>query len=149
MTNWGNSTWLFLHTFALKIKEEDFYIVKNEMIKIFKSICFVLPCPYCQTHAKQFISNNDFTKIKNKQDFIFMLWSFHNIVNKRTGKKPFSYDKINMYEKAVFKNVIINFQRVFMRPINNQRLLMDSLGRTRVVNRINNFFNIHHNKFNF
>tara|TARA_E500000178_G_scaffold148797_1_gene148429 strand:- start:814 stop:1263 length:450 start_codon:yes stop_codon:yes gene_type:complete len=149
MTYWGNSTWLFLHTFALKIKEEDFHIVKNEMIEIFKSICFVLPCPYCQIHAKQFISSNNFTKIKNKQDFIIMLWSFHNIVNKKTGKKPFSYDKMNIYEKAVLKNVIINFQRVFMRPINNQRLLMDSLGRSRVVNKINNFFNIHHNKFNF
>ena len=78
-----------------------------------------------------------------------MLWSFHNIVNKKTGKVPFSYDKINIYEKALLKNVIINFQRVFMRPINNQRLLMDSLGRSRVVNRINNFFNIHHNKFKF
>mgnify|MGYP007000311546 CR=1 len=42
-----------------------------------------------------------------------------------------------------------NFQRVFMRPINNQRLLMDSLGRSRVVNKINNFFNIHHKNLIF
>ena len=139
----------FLHTFAHKINEDDFYSVKEKMIEIFKSICFVLPCPYCQTHAKQFISNNDFARIKNKKDFIIMLWSFHNIVNQKTGKKQFNYDKLNMYEKAQFKNVIINFERVFMRPINNQRLLMDSLGRSRVINKINNFFNINHNKFNF
>ena len=94
---WGNSTWLFLHTFALKIKEEEFYIVKNEMIEIFKSICFVLPCPYCQLHAKQFISNNDFTKIKNKQDFIFMLWSLIFLIILRTE------NRISDFFKSIFK----------------------------------------------
>ena len=148
-TIWGKSTWLFLHTFAVKIKEEEFDNVKNNMIEIFKQICFVLPCPYCQKHAKQFITNNDFTKIKSKEDFIIMLWSFHNIVNKKTGKKPFPYESIGIYEKAIFKNVIINFQRVFMRPINNQRLLMDSLGRSRIIDKINKFIKDNYNKFNF
>ena len=148
-TKWGNATWLFLHSFALKIKDEEFDSVKNNMIEIFKQICFVLPCPHCQKHAKEFISKNDFTKIKTKNDFIIMLWSFHNIVNKNTGKKLFPYTEIKMYEKAVFKNVIINFERVFLRPINNQRLLMDSLGRTRVINKINIFIKLNYKKFNF
>ena len=84
---WGPSTWLLLHSLSFKVKEEEFDSVKLELIDIFKQMCFVLPCPYCQKHAKEYITSKDFNKIKSKQDFIDILWAFHNIVNVKTGKK--------------------------------------------------------------
>lgn len=145
---WGQATWLFLHSFSCKVKEEYFYSVKDEMIKIFKELCQVLPCPYCQEHAKHFVATNDFSKIKTRFDYIVMIWSFHNIVNKRTGKKFYSFDNMNMYNKSILKNVVIYFEINFMRPINNQRLLMDSLGRDRAVKHIKTFINNNKDKFN-
>jgi hypothetical protein len=144
---WGNATWIFLHTISYKIKEEEFVNVRHDMIEIFKQICFVLPCPYCQKHAKDFIGKNDFNKIKNKDDYIIMLWSFHNLVNVRTGKQQFKLVETKKYEKAVLINVLKYFEYNFMRPINNQRLLMDSLGRGRAINRVKTFINNNKDKF--
>ena len=146
---WGPSTWLLLHSLSFKVKEEEFDSVKLELIDIFKQTCSVLPCPYCQKHAKEYITSKDFNKIKSKQDFIDMLWVFHNIVNVKTGKKVYNREDLKVYENAVLKNVVINFQRVFMKPINNQRLLMDTLGRERVIQRLNIFFKNNYNKFVF
>ena len=53
---WGPSTWLLLHSLSFKVKEEEFDSVKLELIDIFKQMCFVLPCPYCQKHAKEYIT---------------------------------------------------------------------------------------------
>jgi hypothetical protein len=145
---WGQATWLFLHSFSCKVKEEHFDSVKNEMIKIFKEICNVLPCPYCQEHARHFIATNDFSKIKTKLDYIIMIWSFHNIVNKRTGKKIYNFDNINIYNKSFLRNIIIYFENNFMRPINNQRLLMDSLGRSLVIKHVKTFIYTNKDKFN-
>ena len=146
---WGPSTWLLLHSLSFKVKEEEFDSVKLELIDIFKQMCFVLPCPYCQKHAKEYITSKDFNKIKSKQDFIDMLWVFHNIVNVKTGKKVYKREDLKVYENAVLKNVVINFQRTFMKPINNQRLLMDTLGRERVIQRLNVFLKNNYSKFAF
>jgi len=145
--NWGTATWLFLHSFSCKVKEEHFDSIKNEMIIIFKELCQVLPCPYCQEHGKHFIATNDFSKIKTKFDYIVMIWSFHNNVNKRTGKNIYTFDRMNIYNKSILRNVIIYFEINFMRPFNNQRLLMDSLGRDRAVKHIKTFINNNKDKF--
>ncbi len=137
--NWGQATWLFMHSLSYKIKDENFLEHKSEIIEIFSKICSSLPCPDCQQHAKHFVAKTDFNKIKCKRDFIDMIWVFHNIVNKRQGKPTFPYKSLVIYEKSIFINVCKNFVSIYNRPINNQRLLLNSMGRDRATQHILKF----------
>lgn len=145
---WGPATWFFLHSLANKIKPEHFDTIKVEMIDIFKQICFTLPCPHCQEHAKKFVNTNDFNKIKTKDDFIIMLWTLHNIVNKRNNRPTLSYKALVIYDKAIFINICKNFFEKFSKPLHNQRLFMDSMRRDRVVNNVKLFISKNIDKFN-
>tara|TARA_B100000035_G_scaffold313140_1_gene326156 strand:- start:2175 stop:2639 length:465 start_codon:yes stop_codon:yes gene_type:complete len=144
---WGPATWFFLHTFANKVKSEHFETLRSEMIDIFKQICFVLPCPHCQEHAKKYVNSTDFNKIKSKQDFIDMLWTFHNIVNKRNDRLLLQYKSLVMYDKAIFIKICNNFFHKFSKPLHNQRLFMDSMRRTRTINNIKSFISNNIDKF--
>jgi len=147
---WGPATWLFLHTLSYKIKEEHFLEVRSDMIKCFGIICNCLPCPDCQAHAKSFTKTFNFNKIQTRNDFIVLLWDFHNSVNKKKLRRssivPLPYTKI--YEKAIFKNVCQNFYVKFSKPLHNQRLFFDSLGRTNTIKFIQEFIKNNQDKFN-
>ena len=121
---------VLLHSFANKVKSEHFESLRSEMIDIFKQICFVLPCPHCQEHAKKYVNSNDFNKIKSKQDFIDMLWTFHNIVNKQTGHSLLHYKIWLCMTKSIFIKICNNFFHKFSKPLHNQRLFMDSMKNT-------------------
>tara|TARA_B100000424_G_C22867526_1_gene462040 strand:- start:173 stop:622 length:450 start_codon:yes stop_codon:yes gene_type:complete len=146
--NWGQATWLFLHSLSYKIKDDKFLEHKNEIIEIFAKICASLPCPDCQEHAKNYVIKNDLNKINSKNDFIEMLWVFHNIVNKRQGKKEFPYKSLIIYNKTIFINVCQNFINIYNRPINNQRLLLNSMGRDRVTKHVISFVTKNKDIFN-
>ena len=44
---WGEPTWFLLHTLSVKIKEEHFSQIKDELLSIINNICSNLPCPDC------------------------------------------------------------------------------------------------------
>ena len=131
-SQWGPPTWMFIHTFAAKIKEEEFSIIGPQIISQIIQICLFLPCPECSVHAKQFWSNVNTKNINTKQDLINLLFVFHNAVNKRRSVKPFRYVDLQYYSRTELIGSFNNFARNF-NTAGNMKLLTVSFHRNRLL----------------
>lgn len=112
---WGIPTWYFFHTFAEKITENHFLKNRDECLNILKEICSNLPCPYCTDHAKQYLKNNHFDKIKTKDELKIFFFKFHNNVNKRNKKKEFDMGVTDQYKNMNMVKVWHYFRKEFFR----------------------------------
>lgn len=97
---WAQPTWYFFHTFAEKINKKFYESNQGMCFNIIRQICFNLPCPECRKHATNYISKISLHSVKTKEDLIFILFTFHNDVNRRLGKRLFTWDELNMYKRA-------------------------------------------------
>jgi hypothetical protein len=68
---WAGPTWLILHTLAEKIDESKFNDIRVELLNTIYTICTILPCPLCATHAKKYLDGVNFNTIKNKEENTF------------------------------------------------------------------------------
>lgn len=94
---WGPTVWMFLHSFIEQINSEAYKNKKGDIFGHIKSICSLLPCPICRTHAQEYLRNIKLYKLKEKVDFQVMLLNFHNAVNKRKGKPRYDFNKLEIY----------------------------------------------------
>lgn len=100
---WGPSVWNFYHSLVHSIKEESFPIIGKQLLNYISRISSLLPCPDCSNHAKIFFNKINFNHFHSKNNAIQLIYVFHNIVNKNTGKPPFPqhllsiYDNINVF----------------------------------------------------
>lgn len=124
---WGPATWTLFHTLAEKVNDENFNDVKSDLFGFIKRICFNLPCPDCAAHATQFISKMNPNAFENKHQLKVFLLNFHNSVNARTGKRPFTVEEMNAkYALANTFVVIPYFIKVYSHRNTNVRLLINS-----------------------
>jgi len=129
---WGPPIWFFFHTLAEKVKPELFYQNRNAIFGIVREICSNLPCPTCTSHATQYINNINFNAIRTKQDFILMLYEFHNSVNKRKNLPLFPYSELQpKYEKANFINIVNHFMHFYKMEHHVVRLMSEDMYRRR------------------
>jgi len=131
-SQWGPPTWIFIHTLAAKIKEEQFPAIGQQVISHIIQICMFLPCPECSVHAKQFWSNVNTKNIQTKQDLVNLLFVFHNSVNKRRNVKPFKYVDLQYYNTLNLIETFNNFARNF-NTNGNMKLLTESFHRNRLL----------------
>jgi hypothetical protein len=129
---WGPPFWFFFHTLAEKVKPELFYQNRDAIFGIIREICSNLPCPTCTSHATQYINNINFNTIRTKQDFIMMLYEFHNSVNKRKNLQAFPYSELQpKYEKAIFINIVNHFMHFYKMEHHAVRLMTEDMYRRR------------------
>ena len=115
---WGRATWIFLHTMAEKINP-DFYKRNRYMIlDMVKKICYNLPCPYCASHATQFMNTVKPDSVPNKREFRAMLYVFHNSVNKRTGKPQYDHRYLIEHRRRNMGIVLQNFITFYAKRYN-------------------------------
>jgi hypothetical protein len=139
---WGPSTWYLFHTIAEKIKESDFFKLKQEILDNIKSICMNLPCPTCREHASVYIQKLNYNSIKNKEDLKRFLFNFHNDVNIRKNTPIFSYEELNQkYSKANTINVIKNFIEIFQHKNKGFNMIANEMQKQRQVERLKIWFN--------
>lgn len=112
---WAYITWIFLHTYANKIKNDYFINNKVNCIGVIKYICWHLPCPICEKHARQYLKNNPLEVCKKKEDLINYIWNFHNSVNKMLKKPIYSFDELQLYNRAYFLKITKLFLKEFSR----------------------------------
>ena len=86
---WGPYTWNMFHTLIIKIKDQHFDSIKNELLNKLINISYNLPCPICSKHSNEYFKKINKTKIKTKQDLSNLFFNFHNEVNKRLNKNLF------------------------------------------------------------
>ena len=136
---WGNITWIFIHSLAEKINEEKFNECKNIVVKIIFDICQNLPCPDCREHAIQTLKASKINRLTNKSDLKSFLWEFHNIVNKKLKKDNISFEECNnKYSKAKLNAIIIRFFNVYNNIMYVEKMMADSFHRKRFLNNLMN-----------
>lgn len=111
---WGKYTWIFFHTLATKIKnEESFNKIGNQVFSFIKKLCSNLPCPNCSAHANTFLSKIPPNSVDTKEKLINLLFNFHNTVNLRKGKPIFKIEDLETYKNYNLAVCYNNFIRVF------------------------------------
>lgn len=138
---WARPTWIFLHTLAEKIDEEKFHEVRLGVLDIIYTVCSLLPCPICATHAKKFLDGVNFNTIQTKQDLKHLIFSFHNLVSKNKNLEIFNELILDKYKDAITITVIQNFMVIFVKQSGNIRLISDDLHRRRKTIEIKQWFN--------
>lgn len=144
-SQWGPPTWIFFHTLSEKIRDDSFSIIGQSLLLQIKNICYHLPCPDCTMHAKEFWSRIQIGNIKSKQDLINLVYTFHNIVNRRRGQPLFKYENLSIYKN---KNLVETFN-VFSRNFNtkgNMNLINESFHRNLMLQNLRKWImnNIRH-----
>jgi hypothetical protein len=128
-SDWGPPTWIFMHTLAQKLKEEQFSAIGIPLILQLKNICYHLPCPDCTNHAKDFWSKVQIGNIKCKQDLVNLLFMFHNMVNSRKRQPLFKKEfLVDFYNRKSLIDTFNNFVRNFNTK-GNMNLINESFHR--------------------
>lgn len=141
---WGEPTWLLFHTLAEKVKEEDFPFIRVELLNIIYSICSNLPCPICTKHATAYLNGINFNAIQTKQQLKHVLFVFHNEVNQRKFFSPFPYEQLDStYSRANTGAIIHQFIHVFSDKNKNMKLIADDFIRTKIVQKLSEWFYTH------
>ena len=136
---WGQPTWLFFHTFIEQI-DDDFYSLKHiEILKIIKEICSVLPCPYCQEHAVQYMRNIRPRNVSTREQMRELLYNFHNRVNIRLNKQIFTKNELTNYQKIDFIRVVKRFEAVMSKNYTLNRAFNEHMFRKRTIKKTIDF----------
>ena len=138
---WGAPIWFLFHTLAEKVKEEEFHIIRTDLLNNIYAICVNLPCPICSTHAKEYMDHTNFNTIRTKSDLKNMLFQFHNEVNKRKGYSLYPLSELDeKYSKAITVNIIQNFMIHFQDKHRSPKLIASDLQRTRIAMKLKEWF---------
>jgi len=144
-SQWGPPTWIFFHTISEKVRDDSFSIIGQSLLLQIKNVCYHLPCPDCTMHAKEFWSRIQIGNIRSKQDLINLLYTFHNIVNRRRGQSLFKHENLSLYKH---KNLIETFNG-FSKNFNtkgNMNLINESFHRNLMLQNLRKWLmnNIRH-----
>jgi hypothetical protein len=137
---WGPPIWRLFHTLAAKLTNDD---AIPQLIAHIRNICSLLPCPDCSQHATDFWSRTKCDRIKTKADLVYVLYVFHETVNKRLKKQPFDKEMLARYESLNLQFVYKEFVSAFVVK-GNMNALNESFRRQMVLKRFGEWINSNH-----
>ncbi len=145
---WGEPTWFLFHTLAEKIKEEEFRVLRKELLDFILRICNYLPCPTCAEHATKYLKGINFDAIQTKENLKLMLFSFHNEVNKNKGYELFHVNDLNeKYSSAVTINIVQNFFVHFSKKHYSIKMSVDGFHRQKLLKSFKSWLETHYHSF--
>lgn len=101
---WGPKIWNHIHQLAINYPHNPTPLdARNVLKKIWHSLSN-LPCEECRLHATSYyLKNSPLTQ--NTYSLQNWVWTFHNNVNKRLGKRIVSYEEYQqMYHDEILKS---------------------------------------------
>ena len=110
---WGMPTWILFHTLAEKVDETKYKTHYIAVWNFIKDVCGGLPCPYCMTHASNYVSKIQSHQINTKEKLKNVLFTFHNSVNTRTNKPRETINGLEKYKSANLKKILELFMSRF------------------------------------
>lgn len=143
---WGPPTWTMLHILAEKVSETDYPRLSGPLFGMIKRICAVLPCPDCAQHATMFLNTIKMSSISTKQDFINMLYLFHNMVNVKKKKPLFNHLNMVKYKQINIQIAFKNFVTVY-NTRGNMKMLAEAFQRQLVIKDLRNWLNTNRTSF--
>ena len=137
-SKWGPPIWRFIHCLVENIKEDQFHVIGLPVFGIIKQICKNLPCPDCSMHATNFLSSVRFQHIKNKNDFVFLMFIFHNSVRKRKNQSIFHENHLTEYKKCNIHQCFNQFVDAY-KTTGDMKMLADTFAREVTVRQVKQF----------
>ena len=122
---WGTPTWFLFHSIAARVS--NLYYEKN-FVKVWdfiKLTCSNIPCPYCRSHALNYVNNVQISKVNTKEKLIDLLYEFHNSVNKKNGKSLYKKEELETYKKANMQKIFNLFNQRFFKSYYQTRQFQD------------------------
>ena len=136
---WAPNAWIFLHSIAFSYPINPSSKQKNDMKKFLLSLQNVLPCSYCQKHFKEFMDKTNMDEVlKNKNQYVKWMIDLHNDVNRRTGKKEYSYKEVIYYYNSLC-NRKYNFNKNTIKIIKTCLVVISLMAAYKIIFK-NNFF---------
>ena len=124
---WGPHVWVFLHTLVIKLSDEGYLVLKDELYQMIYRILVLLPCPECSEHSLSYFRTIPYKYIKDKTTMCNVVYLLHNMVNAKLKKPLFNSARLVQYDNM---NIILaynNFVKVF--TTTSVRLMNDNLHR--------------------
>ena len=100
---WGPSAWLFLHSVTFQYPDNPTDLEKENYYTFFNSVKEILPCPTCRVHYKENLKLLPI-KLESRENLIEWLIDIHNEVNRKNGKKIYSYNDIYKKYNQLYTN---------------------------------------------
>lgn len=125
---WAPVTWILFHTIAEKCNAVNYQKNKGILLEIIKNLCAKLPCPECRYHATRYMSRKTIAHIPTKNDFIKLLFNFHNEVNRNLKKPIYEFKDLVKYKRANYINILQKFKQMWTSN-SASRILSDQMTR--------------------
>jgi hypothetical protein len=132
MNEWGSSLWIFFHTLSFIIPENQYIIIKDQLIKHVKVLCSCLPCPICAEHASHYMRN--INAPETKEGFKQLFVQFHNSVNARLGKPIFLMSQFEKYKTVSLTYSFHVCKKILLHQPYNPKLSMNKMSLHRFLN---------------
>jgi hypothetical protein len=116
--------WILFHTSSQKIKVLYDKIVVNKLIEhVIIPICNAHPCSICRTDSMTYLeSKQNFKHVYCREELIYELYVFHNVINAKLNKKQFDFDLLHkLYKNYKLIHIINKIKQV----INDTNTLID------------------------
>jgi len=139
---WGEPFWNLFHVLAEKVGEDNFTIIRMELLNLIYTICSNLPCPDCKNHAVRYLNGVNFKTIKSKDQLKTMLFDFHNVVNVRKSYPLFPRNLLDSkYECANIISIINDFLKSFSHKHKGSfGLIADDMHRQKLISTLSKWF---------
>jgi len=99
MSQWGPSTWKFLHAVSFAYPDTPSANDKKQMYELLLSVGKFIPCKKCSSHFMSHLRSTLTSKelsyaLANRDTLSRFLVDVHNEVNTRLGKKSYCYERV-------------------------------------------------------
>jgi hypothetical protein len=117
---WGPYGWKFIHYVTLGYPNNPTETDKKNYYNYFHALKYVIPCPICSKHFEENLEKSPLTEDVLSTKMKLVEWGIimHNYVNKKNGKKEYSFDEglkeileDNMKKKWCNNNNIEKFEQ--------------------------------------
>lgn len=90
---WGPIFWKFLHEISFQFPMSPTDQEKKSHEQFLKNLRDFIPCVSCKTDYQKYVEQNP-PNLKSRTLFIKWTVDLHNHVNKKLGKREFSYEEV-------------------------------------------------------
>lgn len=92
---WGPPGWKFFHFITTGYPDHPTESIKKKYYEYFQSLQYVIPCSLCASHFGENLKTLplDDKVLSSKQNLVKWGIMIHNIVNKKNGKKEYTFEE--------------------------------------------------------